>query len=311
MPLFHGAGIHLELVGALSLGASVVIASFNPSRFLDVLKEFKPTWFNLAPAMHGQILQHVSEEAIKEANLPLRFVRTGSAPMSEGMHAEIERIFGVPLVQVYGSTESHFMASTSKFVGSEPRHGSVGKTHPGVAIMSPSGDRLETSEVGEVWVRGEVVATEYYKDPEATAERFVDGWYRTGDSGYIDTEGYLFLTGRISDHISRGGENISPGEVEAVLESHELIAQAVGFSIPHPTLGQEVAAACVLTSGSALTSLEIRTFAAKGLSWSKVPKQIHIVDDLPLGATGKVSRKLLSEIYGADSDSAEPYSASG
>lgn len=296
MPLFHTAGLHQELAGALVHGAAVVLAEFDPHLFPELLRQYRPTWFNLTPPMYAMAIPHLKKAELKPDELSLRFVRSGSALMPGELKAEIEATLNVPLVNAYGSSETSFIAMSASSSG-DKYPGSVGRPHSGVILTDDSGAQVVTGDIGEIRVTGPTVITEYYKNPVVTEEQFVDGWYRTGDTGYLNEDGYLFIAGRLRDLINRGGEKISPGEVESILISCLGIEQAAVFAVSHPELGQEVHAACVLSSNSYLTSNEIRTTVAQQLAWAKVPKRVHIVDHMPLSSTGKILRSKLTEHF--------------
>jgi acyl-CoA synthetase (AMP-forming)/AMP-acid ligase II len=263
---------------------------------VDIVEELKPTWFNLTPAMYAQLLMHTRRDNAWSRWPGLRFLRTGSASMTEQMHGEIEQTFGAPLVHAYGSTETNFMAITSTQGDNNSPPGSVGKPHSGVVIRRPTGEIVEVGVIGEIWVSGPTVAEGYYNNPDASAERFVDGCFRTGDAGFTDAEGFLFLTGRMSELINRGGEIISPSEIESALETHPAIRQAAVFAVQHEILGQEVAAACTLKPGARATAAEARAYVSGLVSWAKVPKKIHFVDELPVNANGKVQKSVLASL---------------
>lgn len=296
MPLFHTAGLHQELAGALVMGAAVILAEFDPHTFPGLLGESKPTWFNLTPPMYTLAIPHLKSAAFETGELGLRFVRSGSAFMPDELKVDIEATLGVPLVNVYGASETSFIAMSALSSG-DFCPGSVGRPHSGVKLTDSSGLQVAVGEIGEIRVKGPTVVTEYYKNPAASAEQFVDGWYRTGDTGYLNEEGFLFITGRLGDLIDRGGEKISPTDVEKVLINCTGIEQAAVFAVSHSELGQEVHAACVLSESSNLTANQIRTHAALELAWAKVPKQVHIVDQLPASSTGKVLRSRLTELF--------------
>jgi acyl-CoA synthetase (AMP-forming)/AMP-acid ligase II len=212
---------------------------------------------------------------------------------------QLEETFGCPVIESYGMTEaSHQMASNP--LPPRPRKpGSVGiAAGPEVAIMDLDGKLLNCGEIGEIVIRGDNVTAGYANNPKANAEAFTNGWFRTGDQGVLDAEGYLSLTGRLKEIINRGGEKIAPREVDDVLMDHPAVAQVVTFAMPHDKLGEEVAAAVVLREGQAVTEQELRSFAATRLADFKVPKKILFLPEIPKGATGKLQRIGLAQRLG-------------
>ena len=300
MPLFHIHGLMAGLLSPLASGGSVACTpGFEPFKFFQWLNEFEPTWYTAVPTMHQVILSRAKKAADVVERSRLRFVRSSSTSMPTVVIEEVKRVFGVPLIEAYGMTEaSHQMASNPLPPG-EQKPGSVGVgTGIDIAIMSENSDLLDTGERGEVVIRGETVITGYENNPEANAKGFTDGWFRTGDQGYLDDDGYLFLTGRLKEIINRGGEKISPLEVDEVLMRHPAIAQAVTFGMPHDKLGEEVAAAVVLAKGESITEREVRDFAAEHLTDFKVPRKVVFLEEIPQGPTGKMQRIGLAERLG-------------
>jgi acyl-CoA synthetase (AMP-forming)/AMP-acid ligase II len=245
------------------------------------------------------ILSRASRYADIIAASRLRFVRSSSASLPTVVLEEIDRVFGVPMIEAYGMTEaSHQMASNPLPPGVR-KPASVGQcTGIEMSIMTEDGAHLPASKHGEVVIRGATVVKAYENNPEANAKAFTDGWFRTGDQGYLDEDGYLFLTGRLKEIINRGGEKVSPLEIDGVLLRHPAIAQAVAFAMPHDKLGEDVAAAVVLVDGSDVSEGDIRAFARKYLVDFKVPRKVVFVDEIPKGPTGKLQRIGLAERLG-------------
>ena len=213
--------------------------------------------------------------------------------------AEIERVFGAPLIESYGMTEAAHQMASSPLPPARRIAGSVGLAAGSeIAIMGSDGVLLQAGAVGEIVIRGDNVTSGYENNPTANREAFVDGWFRTGDQGVLDVQGYLTLTGRLKEIINRGGEKISPREVDDVLMDHPAVAQVVTFAVPHPKLGEEVAAAVVLREGHVLQDHELRAFAATRLADFKLPKKILFMAEIPKGATGKLQRIGLAEKLG-------------
>ena len=300
MPLFHIHGLVGALLASLGAGGSVACTpGFDAFKFFNWLDELAPTWFTAVPTMHQIVLSRAFRYQEVIARSRLRFVRSSSASLPTVVLEEVDRVFGVPMIEAYGMTEaSHQMASNPLPPGVR-KPGSVGRgTGIDVAIMADDGRLLGARKRGEVAIRGPTVITEYENNPDATAGAFSDGWFRSGDQGYLDDEGYLFLTGRLKEFINRGGEKVSPLEVDEVLLRHPAVAQAVAFAMPHAKLGEEVAAAVVLTEPGAATEREIHDFAAQHLTDFKVPRTVMFLAEIPKGPTGKVQRIGLAERLG-------------
>ena len=292
MPLFHIHGLIAALLSSLTVGGRVVCAQgFDPEKFYGWLDAFQPTWYTAAPTIHQAVLARASANRATIARRPLRLIRSCSAALPPPVMHELEDAFDTQVIEAYGMTEaSHQMASNP--LAPRPRKpGSVGlPAGSEVAIMNQAGRLLPQGEIGEVVVRGPNVTQGYENNPQANEAAFTNGWFRTGDQGRLDEDGYLFLTGRLKEIINQGGEKIAPREVDEVLVQHPMVAQAVTFPVAHPTLGEAVAAAIVLKPGARASESELRDFAAARLADFKVPKQILIVDDIPKGPTGKLQR---------------------
>ena len=299
MPLFHIHGLIAGVLAPLSAGGRVFCTpGFNALRFFAWMDEAKPTWYTAVPTMHQAILTRASGNREIIARHPLRFIRSSSSSMPPQVIAEVENTFGAPLIEAYGMTEaSHQMASNPLRGMRKP--GSVGlAAGPEVAIMDDTGALLQSGEIGEIVIRGANVTCGYENNPAANASAFTDGWFRTGDQGTIDHEGYISLTGRLKEIINRGGEKISPREVDEVLMDHPAVQQVVVFAMPHEKLGEEVAAAVVLREGTSGDEKELRDFCSQRLASFKVPRKIVFLDKIPLGATGKLQRIGLAEKLG-------------
>jgi acyl-CoA synthetase (AMP-forming)/AMP-acid ligase II len=292
MPLFHIHGLVAGVLSSLSAGAQICVTpGFNALRFFHWLDEIHPTWTTGVPTMHRAILGRADRNKEILARRRLRLIRSSSASLRPRLMAELEQAFNAPVIESYGMTEaSHQMASNP--LPPRPRKpGSVGvAAGPEIAIMSDSGALLPRGESGEIVVRGRNVTSGYVNNPEANAKAFVNGWFRTGDQGSLDEEGYLRISGRLKELINRGGEKVSPLEVDVVLMDHPAVQLVLTFGIPHETLGEEVGAAVVLKEGKTATERELRDFAEKHLAHYKVPHKIVFVSELPRGPTGKLQR---------------------
>ena len=300
MPLFHIHGLIAATLASLAGGGSVICTpGFNALRFFGWLDAERPTWYTAVPTMHQAILARAERNKEIIERVRLRFLRSSSASLPAQVMRDLEAAFGAPVIESYGMTEaSHQMASNP--LPPRPRKpGIVGiAAGPEIAIMDEDGAVLPQGEVGEVVIRGPGVTKGYEANPEANAKAFINGWFRTGDQGTLDEEGYLQLTGRLKELIKRGGEQVSPLEVDGVLSEHPAVAQALTFSIPHPMLGEEVGAAVVLRDGMSCTERELRDFAAQRLADFKVPRKVVFLPEIPKGATGKLMRIGLAEKLG-------------
>ena len=292
MPLFHIHGLIAATLSSIAAGAQVCCTpGFNALKFFGWFSAVCPTWYTAVPTMHQAILARADRNAEALSRSRLRFIRSSSASLPPQVMTELERVFGVPVIESYGMTEaSHQMASNP--LPPRPRKpGSVGvAAGPEIAILDEEGRPLTSGAVGEIAIRGPNVTPGYEANPDANAKAFTHGWFRTGDQGLLDEEGYLRLTGRLKELINRGGEKVSPLEVDEVLMDHAAVAQVVTFGMPHEKLGEEVAAAVVLREGQSATERELRDFAASRLADFKVPRKIVILAEIPKGATGKLQR---------------------
>ncbi len=300
MPLFHIHGLVAALLAPLAAGGSLACTpSFDAFRFFDWLDELTPTWYTAVPTMHQLIVSRAERHASVIDRARLRFVRSSSASLPPVVLEDTQRVFGVPVIEAYGMTEASHQMASNPLPPAVAKPGSVGRaTGIEMSIMDKEGHHLPQGERGEVVIRGPTVIQAYEKNPEANAQAFTDGWFRTGDEGYFDEDGYLFLTGRLKEIINRGGEKISPLEIDDVLLRHPAVAQAVAFGLPHDKLGEEVAAAVVLAEGASATERDIRGFAADHLAEYKVPRTVVFVGKIPKGPTGKLQRIGLAKRLG-------------
>jgi acyl-CoA synthetase (AMP-forming)/AMP-acid ligase II len=292
MPLFHIHGLIAAVLSSMAAGAATSCTpGFNAFKFFATYDEVRPTWFTAVPTMHQTLLGLAPRNKDVIARGRLRLIRSSSASLPPQVMMELEETFHVPVIESYGMTEaSHQMASNP--LPPRPHYpGSVGiAAGPEVAIMDEAGAMLPPGELGEIVIRGRNVTAGYENNPDANAKAFTNGWFRTGDEGYLDAEGYLRLTGRLKEIINRGGEKVSPLEVDNVLMDHPDVAQVLTFAMPHSKLGEEVAAAVVLREGAAENEHAIRDFAGERLAAFKVPRKIVFLAEIPKGATGKLMR---------------------
>ncbi|HWE25267.1 MAG TPA: acyl--CoA ligase [Myxococcales bacterium] len=292
MPLFHIHGLMAAVLASLGAGAQVwCSAGFNALRFFHWFHEVRPTWFTAVPTMHQAILSRASRHAEELAHSRLRLIRSSSSSLVPQVMEELERTFRCPVIEAYGMTEAAHQMTSNPLPPRERRAGSVGlPAGPEVAIMDEDGVILPRGRVGEVVIRGANVTPGYENNPEANESAFIDGWFRTGDQGVLEHNGYLRLTGRLKELINRGGEKIAPIEIDVVLMGHPAVQQCVTFAVPHEKLGEDIAAAVVLREGMACTERELREFAARHLEHWKVPRKFHFVREIPKGRTGKLQR---------------------
>ena len=292
MPLFHIHGLIAGVLTPLSAGSMVFCTpGFNALKFFGWMDEARPTWYTAVPTMHQTILSRASKSADVIARHPLRFIRSSSSSMPPQVIREMEEVFGAPLIESYGMTEATHQMASNPLPPAVRKPGSVGiAAGPEVAIMADDGTLLPRGGTGEIVIRGPNVTAGYESNPKANAEAFTHGWFRTGDQGVMDEDGYVTLTGRLKEIINRGGEKISPREVDEILMDHPAVAQVVCFGMPHPKLGEEVAAAVVLREGQTATERDLQAFVAGRAAEFKVPKKILVMDEIPKGATGKLQR---------------------
>jgi acyl-CoA synthetase (AMP-forming)/AMP-acid ligase II len=292
MPLFHIHGLIAAVSSSLAAGGEVWCSpGFNALKVFAWMDEAKPTWYTAVPTMHQAILARAERNKDSVARAGLRFIRSSSASLPPQVMAELEKTFGAPVIESYGMTEAAHQMTSNPLPPRARKPGSVGiAAGPEVAIMDEAGNLLPQGGLGEIVIRGPNVTKGYEANPDANAKAFADGWFRTGDQGTLDEEGYLRITGRLKELINRGGEKVSPLEVDEILMDHPAVAQVVTFGMPHDKLGEEVAAAIVLREGLSAGERELRDFCGMRLADFKVPRRIVIVAEIPKGATGKLQR---------------------
>jgi acyl-CoA synthetase (AMP-forming)/AMP-acid ligase II len=227
----------------------------------------------------------------------VRFIRSCSSALAPELMTELESRLGAPVLEAYGMTEASHQMGSNPLPPAPRKSGSVGRATGSteIAIMDDSGRILAQGERGEVVIRGPNVIDGYEGNPEANATSFAGGWFRTGDQGWLDGAGYLFLVGRIKELINRGGEKIAPVEIDQVLEAHPKVREAVAFAMPHPTWGEEVAVAVVTTEP--VSEKELVAWCRERLAEFKVPRVFHMVDEIPRTATGKVQRRNVAAVF--------------
>jgi acyl-CoA synthetase (AMP-forming)/AMP-acid ligase II len=302
MPLFHGHGLIAALLASLASGGCVLLPErgrFSAHSFWDDMRAATATWFTAVPTIHQILLQRSASEYPGPNAIPLRFVRSCSAPLSMATARSIERTFGAPVLSAYGMTETAHQAVTQPMPLRGPvKEGSVGRASGvHIRIVDPAGRTCSAGAQGEVWVLGPTVARGYLGNPAETARSFVAGWFRTGDLGAIDQDGYLFLNGRIKNIINRGGEKISPEHVEAILAECSGVTEAAVFAIPDATFGERVGAAVVVSAVERFGSEQVLQECRAKLSGFEVPERLEVVAALPHTAKGALDRGAVQDRY--------------
>jgi len=299
MPLFHIHGLIAGVLSSLAAGGRTVCTTgFAASDFFELMQTYRPTWYTAVPTIHQTILSNLSDHKQVLENHQLRFIRSSSAALPPQVMSDLENAFKVPVLESYGMTEAAHQMASNPLPPYKQKPGSAGiAAGPDVAIMDDAGKLLSSGKTGEIVIRGNNITAGYENNDEANATAFTNGWFRTGDQGYLDNEDYLFITGRLKEIINRGGEKVSPREIDEVLLEHPDVIQAVAFSLPHPSLGEDVAAAVILRKDTELTEPMLRGYLFGKLADFKIPSQLLIVDAIPKGPTGKIQRIGLAEKF--------------
>jgi acyl-CoA synthetase (AMP-forming)/AMP-acid ligase II len=304
-PAYFVLGLARVAESLISGGSALVASASEVVNYPEAVRDARPTWSWMVPALLETILE-AARNTPAFGEWPLRFVRSGGALVTPDLIARAEALWNVPVLNGYGATETLGYVAAEGLPEMVPRRlGSVGRALSGteIAIRDAEGRELPPGAPGEIAVAGKHVFAGYLGDPAATAAAFYpDGWHRTGDLGYLDEDGYLFVTGRVREMINRGGEKIAPHEIDDVLRDHPVVADAAAFGLPHPRLGEEAVAAVILREPDALSERALRRWAAGRLSPHKVPRRIFIVESLPCTGSGKVQRAELSRRFGGARD---------
>ena len=292
MPLFHVHGlIGVALSSLNSAGTIVIPPRFSASNFWQNQALTNATWYSAVPTIHQILLMRSDDDNAPTKSF--RFIRSCSASLAPSVFTDLESRFGAPVLEAYGMTEASHQMSSNLLPPGSRAPGTVGiGTGVEISIMNEQGTLLDVGEKGEVVIKGKNVTHGYHNNPEANAEAFTNGWFRTGDQGVLSDESVLTLTGRLKELINRGGEKISPLEVDAALIKHPAIAEAVCFGVEDVKYGEIVQAAVVLSGES--SESELRAFCSEQLADFKVPDRIYIVQELPRTATGKIQRRHVS-----------------
>ncbi len=288
-PLFHVNGLVSSVLASLASGGSVVCMSSLDETFFDALAQYEPTWYSAVPTMHQWIIAHGALYRQRAPRHRFRFVRSGAAPLAQATLRSLEDLLGAPVIESYGMTE-RTPITVNPLPPALRKPGSVGlPAGVEIALLDEHGNRVSTGAVGEIVIRGPGVVAAY-EHAEDNAAALVEGWFRTGDAGRFDEDGYLYITGRLKEIVNRGGQKISPREIDEALLEHRAVAQAASFGVAHETLGEDLVAAVVLRAGASADESMLRRYLLERLAPFKVPSSIVVVAALPVGATGKVQR---------------------
>ena len=296
MPLFHVHGLIGVSLSTLNSGGSLVVPPrFSASRFWADRQAAAATWYSAVPTIHQILLARADDDDAPHSSF--RFIRSCSSALAPAVFEQLEARFGAPVLEAYGMTEASHQMSSNLLPPGARMPGTVGKgTGVEIGIMDDAGNLMDTGERAEVVIKGDNVTRGYHNNPQANAEAFTNGWFRTGDQGFLDADGTLTLTGRIKELINRGGEKISPLEVDAALLQHPSVAEAVCFGVPDAKYGEAVQAAVVCSGG--VDEAAIRAYCGERLAGFKVPDRVYIVDTLPRNATGKIQRRHIAAMFG-------------
>ena len=300
MPLFHIHGLIAILAASIKSGASVCASNgFNALKFLELAKSEKITWYSGVPTMHQAILLRAEKNLELAKNLNLRLIRSSSASLPPAVFEKLNNVFGCSVIEAYGMTEATHQMTSNPLPPKKQKPGFVGiPAGPEVCIMDEKDKILDQGEIGEICIKGDNVTLGYDNNPEANKNSFTNGWFRTGDQGYFDQNGYLKISGRLKEIINKGGEKISPLEVDNILMDHPLIEQAVCFGYEDKMLGEDIAAAIIVKEGKNCSETDVKTYAQEKLAKFKIPKKIFFVNEIPKGATGKLQRNVLAKNFG-------------
>ena len=302
MPLFHIHGLIAVLSASAKVGASVCASNgFNALKFLDLAETQNITWYSGVPTMHQAILLRAQKNSDKAKKLNLRFIRSSSASLPPAIFEQLNDIFETPVIEAYGMTEATHQMASNPLPPAIQKPGLVGMpAGPEICIMNDKNEKLSQGEIGEICIKGDNVTNGYENNPEANKQSFVNDWFRTGDEGFFDKDGYLKISGRLKEIINKGGEKISPLEVDNILMDFPPIDQALCFGYKDKMLGEDIAVAIKLKENKSCTEDDIKSYANEKLAKFKIPKKIFIVEDIPKGATGKLQRIGLAKKFGLE-----------
>ncbi|EOO01907.1 putative peroxisomal-coenzyme a synthetase protein [Phaeoacremonium minimum UCRPA7] len=294
MPLFHVHGLLCALLAPLYSGGSMVVPSkFSASEFWEDFATHKANWYTAVPTIHQILLKNPAPNPVPK----IRFIRSCSSPLSPTVFHQLEETYQAPVLEAYAMTEAAHQMTSNPLPPAKRKPGTVGLGQGvEVKILDDNGDELAQGKEGEICIRGENVTKGYLNNPTANATAFTKGhFFRTGDQGKKDEDGYIVITGRIKELINKGGEKISPIELDNVLTRHPAVSEAVSFAIPDEMFGQEIGVAVVLKPGQKLTQDGLKKWTAEKLAKFKIPKKIYFTDVMPKTATGKIQRRIVAE----------------
>lgn len=294
MPLFHVHGLQAGFLAPLLSGGTVIVpAKFSASEFWHDFIKYRANWYTAVPTIHQILLKSPLPSPIP----PIRFIRSCSSPLSPTTFHALEATLHAPVLEAYAMTEAAHQMTSNPLPPAARKPGTVGIGQGvEVRILNSDGTPLPQGSEGEICIRGVNVTKGYINNDKANKESFTsDGFFRTGDQGKLDSEGYVQITGRIKELINRGGEKISPIEVDNALAAHPAVSEAVSFALESELYGQEVGAAVVVKAGNKVTVEQLKVFVAEKLSRFKIPTKIWFIDVMPKTATGKIQRRLVAE----------------
>ncbi|KAK4448245.1 putative peroxisomal-coenzyme a synthetase [Podospora aff. communis PSN243] len=294
MPLFHVHGLLCGLLAPLYSGGSLVVPpKFSATDFWRDFTTHKANWYTAVPTIHQILLKNPTPSPLPQ----IRFIRSCSSPLSPTVFHALEATYRAPVLEAYAMTEAAHQMTSNPLPPAKRKPGTVGVGQGvEVVILNDAGDPVPRGSEGEICIKGENVTTGYLNNPTANASAFTQsGHFRTGDQGRLDEDGYVVITGRIKELINKGGEKISPIELDNAITRHPAVSEAVSFAIPDEMYGQEVAVAIVLKSGARLESEELKAWVGERLAKFKVPKKVYFTDVMPKTATGKIQRRIVAE----------------
>jgi long-chain acyl-CoA synthetase len=299
LPLYHINGEVVTAVTPLVSGSSVVIPrKFSTSNFWELISEYRCTWFSVVPTMISYLCSATDLEGKDYKLDQFRFGRSASSALPPSLHHTFEEKFGISIVETMGLTETAAPVFSNPMDPKLRKYGSPGQAVGNTAkIIDEKGDELPRGEQGEIMIKGDNVMKGYYKAPDITEKTLgSDGWLHTGDLGYMDEDGFVFVTGRIKELIIKGGENIAPKEIDEALYQHKAVLDAAAVGIPDDTYGEEIMACVTLQPGSSVTEEALLEHCLELLGKFKTPKTIKLMDELPKGPSGKIQRLKLPDL---------------